>query len=292
VPGGRGFGECKCVDGGATGGSGGGGAGGTGGSSGVGAAGSGGSAGTGPDASDDAPVVGCPSGLTGPGLVEVAAPNAAKYCVDSTEVTNAQYAAFVADSPATAQQRPECKWNVSFDPATSPFCSERTDATVRPNHPIVCVDWCDAVAYCVWAGKRLCGRVGGGTSDYNGLSDATVSQWFNACSAQGANTYPYGNVYEPQTCKGGDVAPGGDVVGARTMQGCHGPTAPWSAVHDMSGNAQEWEDACESSAGMDDLCRMRGGATGHASANLRCDTSSARARNYRDLDIGFRCCVH
>jgi len=225
-------------------------------------------------------------------LVEVTAPNGAKYCIDSTEVTNAQYAAFLAGAPATSGQAPECILNPSFDPATTPTCSERTDSTVRPNHPIVCVDWCDAVAYCKWAGKRLCGRIGGGASDYGGIADATTSQWFNTCSAQGANTYPYGNTYEPQTCNGGDLLPTGDVIAVRSASGCHGVTAPWSAVYDMSGNVMEWEDACEASSNLNDKCRVRGGATGHASSNLRCDSAGALARNYRDLDVGFRCCLH
>jgi formylglycine-generating enzyme required for sulfatase activity len=271
-------------------------AGGSGGGSGSGLGGAGGSAAgfggadAGSDVTSDA-VTGCPGSLTGPGLVEVPAPNGDTYCVDSTEVTNAQYAAFLAKPPSASQQPTECAWNTSFDPATSPLCSERTDSVVRPNHPVVCVDWCDAVSYCAWAGKRLCGRIGGGASDYLAVADPTISQWFNACSAQGANSYPYGDAYEGQTCNGGDFL-ADDVIPVRAAAACHGPSAPWSAIYDLSGNAMEWEDACEAASGSDDACRLRGGAFGHAATNLRCDSLGALARNYRGIEVGFRCCLH
>jgi hypothetical protein len=39
------------------------------------------------------------------------------------------------------------------------------------NFPITNVDWCDAYAYCAGIGKRLCGKIGGGTLDQGGLDD-------------------------------------------------------------------------------------------------------------------------
>jgi formylglycine-generating enzyme required for sulfatase activity len=129
------------------------------------------------------------------------------YCIDQTEVTNAQYGAFLPTAPAT--QIPECSWNTSFAPqtaATTCVSPLPYDPVNRASYPVSCVDWCDAYAYCVAAGKRLCGAIGGGAVAAASTTDANQSQWYRACSAAGARRYPYGNQYQPMHCQGVDGA--------------------------------------------------------------------------------------
>ena len=76
----------------------------------------------------------CPR-LPGPTMVPVDA-----YCIDSTEVTNDHYAAFLPQAPPVESQPPFCfdgMWfNLTFTPADGwPAPPEKAD------HPVVWVDW-------------------------------------------------------------------------------------------------------------------------------------------------------
>ena len=62
-----------------------------------------------PDATETGPTVShCPTTLTGPSLVKIRWDEGIAFCIDSTEVTNADYATFLAAavSPATGRQAP------------------------------------------------------------------------------------------------------------------------------------------------------------------------------------------
>lgn len=143
---------------------------------------------------------GCPGGLEGPALVKVPAPDdsaVSSYCVDVTEVTNAQYAAFLSASVATTGQDEACAWNMTYTP------SKNWPATGMDEYPVVSVDWCDAFAFCKWAGKHMCGKIGGGESHLSfGYDDAAESEWFNACSAGGTSAYANGNATSVRRASG------------------------------------------------------------------------------------------
>ena len=86
-----------------------------------------------------------------------------EFYIDRHEVTVAEYAACVADG-----------W--CGEPDFGGACNwDRQD---RGNHPINCVDWYQAVDYCVWAGKRL----------------PTEAEWEKAARGTDGRTYPWGNM--------------------------------------------------------------------------------------------------
>jgi len=214
-------------------------------------------------------------------------------CIDRTEVTEAQYQAFLAASPSTSGLPAACgfKNNAnSFKPSSGPDC--RWDPDANPNLPVACVDWCDAYAFCQWAGKRLCGKIGGGSVAYeSGDSiDATKDQWFRACSKNGTLKYPYGSTLVPKTCKGSET--GGKRVDVATITTCEGGFA---GIFDMVGNVFEHEDSCKANVDGKDRCTYRGGSWFYSESGSynNCGGVYQQAEATRDArfdDVGFRCC--
>ncbi len=211
----------------------------------------------------------------------VAVVAAGGYGIDATEVTNADYDAWLATHPDASLQTGDCAWNKSYVPSASwPATSGKS------LNPVVFVDHCDAAAYCKWARKRLCGAISGGSAAFADFANPSSSQWFHACSAGGSRIYPYGASYSQSACNGADMAAGASVeVGSST--GCEGG---YPSLRDMSGNVWEWEDSCTGLGGENDLCRIRGGSYAQASAALTCAAESSLARNSTGQSVGFRCC--
>jgi formylglycine-generating enzyme len=207
---------------------------------------------------------------------------AAGFCIDRTEVTRAAYAAWLGSNPSTSNQITDCTWNDDFVPSCE------WPSADAPNKPVVCVDWCDAVAYCSAHGQRLCGRVGGGSVGADASADVSDGQWFTACSSGGAHAFPYGDAFDGRACNGyddGEAAPA-DVA---TKAACQSGTAGFAGVFDLSGNVWEWEDAC-SGVGRSGTCRLRGGSFGNSERYLRCDYALTNRRDYTYSELGFRCC--
>jgi formylglycine-generating enzyme len=203
------------------------------------------------------------------------------FMIDAGEVSNGQYAALLeVDFDATVLPS-GCAWKSGFRPMG---WSDQLDPTL----PVVGVDWCDAAVFCAWAGKRLCGEIGGGPASWSAAEDADGDMWYRACSDAGTKVFPYGSAYEPETCNGSDA--GLDGLGpAGSLPGCEGGVA---GLFDMSGNVWEWTDACEQPEGdANTQCRRRGGSRYSDADNLRCGVNSRRARGERDNAVGFRCCT-
>lgn len=244
--------------------------------------------GTSPDVDAGGP--GCPEGLPGPALVEVPTPQGDYYCMDATEVTNRHYDQFLADkgSDVTGQD-PWCDWNTSYTTDVSFFVGD------DPDEPVLNVDWCDAYAYCKWAGKHLCGKIGGGSVYPLYASDATQSEWFNACSEGGRRAYSYGDEYVDGACSDSIVFALPDEHDPNLLPVGSKPTCEggYLGLFDLSGNAAEWEDSCIQDS---DWCRVRGVALVAGVVDLRCDSEVYAHRgdtffSYSGGPVGVRCCA-
>lgn len=237
------------------------------------------------DAKTDGPFTSCPSGR-GPEMVLIDDGKGTRFCIDSTEVTNAQYAAFINSSPKTTGQPDVCASNTTFVPSnTVPF-----ENIAKTGYPVTYVDWCDARAFCAWAGKRLCGRIGGGslTSEVD-RTDPLTSQLMYVCTKGSTQLYAYGTTYRPGICNanGGGGAPfpvnaGGPCVGG------------FAGVVYLVGNVGEWTDDCATKMGAGDACPVNASSYfqvfGDPKIAQRCDHFDPQLRGDSYEDLGFRCC--
>jgi formylglycine-generating enzyme required for sulfatase activity len=224
----------------------------------------------------------CPSGR-GPLMQRIGGGGRGGFCIDATEVTNAQFALFLASQPDAGGQPTCCAFNTAFTPGGT-WPRPAAEASL----PVVNVNWCDALGYCQWAGKRLCGARGdGGVVPLGGATNAQASEWFAACSRDGTRSYPYGSTFQAGICNtnGGP----GRTADAGAFTGCEG-----DKVYDLVGNVLEWENACNGCPqdGGVGSCALRGGAYGYPSnGDVSCTFAEGFSRDFRTGDVGFRCCA-
>jgi sulfatase modifying factor 1 len=220
---------------------------------------------------------GCPAGR-GPAMLLVDG-----FCVDATEATSAQYNDFLLAGAALSVQPTECSWNASYLPGNG-----WTFVSSQGTLPIASVNWCDAYAFCKWAGKRLCGKVGGGPADFSDFS-GNDNEHYVACSNGSTRLYPYGNAFDPTACNGPEHD-AGSVLPVGSLTGCQGGVA---GLFDMSGNVEEWQDACDGNSGPSDHCLDGTGAFdyGAGPGGTRCDFADNDLRNGEYPDVGIRCCA-
>ena len=245
----------------------------------------------------DAVAPGCPSGLAGPAMALISVAEKKHYCIDKTEVTQSQYAKFVVaagDDLSLIAGISECWFQGNFDvrvesgdnPAVTACPKGEYDPAAKPDQPAGCITWCGAYAYCRWAGKRLCGKIGGGALDdpNNDYKNLAKSQWFYACTQGGTSVYQYGDAYDP-ACSPEMLEP---VTSASSQ--CAGQKPPYNEITGMNSGVSEWEDSC-----VDDGCLYRGGGIGNLPSSdgqeLRCDAKANTHRGSSYPAIGFRCCL-
>jgi formylglycine-generating enzyme required for sulfatase activity len=250
------------------------------------------------------------------------------YWIDQTEVTVGQYQAFLAGAPRPidwGNVDPSCVWkalpvDAGAEASSSPEAGSQVTAPSDPandmndpcrgmtngesdpfnvSKPIRCVDWCDAKAYCQWAGEDLCG----GTSNTGAIVVPmdVRDQWGESCA--GDKSFPYGDGTTPMS---GACNVGLEDAGlclailkqdrcAPTEVGkfpaCTGP----SGTVDMIGNVAEWVLQCGvipggGTGGADVKCQHRGGSFAD-DLDVNCYTVAADLRSYRDTTLGLRCCA-
>lgn len=215
------------------------------------------------------------------------------FCIDNTEVTKAQYDAFLgAAVPVDTSGR--CAYKTTHD-----LIAYVNVATTDPGQAAAGMDWCDARDFCAWAGKRLCGRIGGGSLAYTEHAIAGA-QWYAACSRNAGLLHPYGSAGDdaakPGYCHLDDA---NNATGRQSVVGtfpqCKLVGAP---VFDLLGNLQEYIDACEVGASdpASDRCKTMGGLWYFASSYSDCEFwdpagGGGVMRGAREKHIGFRCCA-
>ena len=150
----------------------------------------------------------------------------------------------------------------------------RLSSAESSNHPINCVGWLDADAYCRSIGKRL----------------SSEEEWEYAARGPTGRIYPWGvSPVEGRACwKRWDKREGTCPVGSHPS----GDTP--DGVHDMAGNVWEWTASAWSAdyqGPRDETTRVtRGGGWGDSlPENLRASSRGHRPAEYRSDTIGFRC---
>ena len=182
------------------------------------------------------------------------------FCIDTIEVTNGAYGAFLdrADAGAIGAAPAACSAEIDRVPAENwPSRPEWVDL------PVTGVNWCDATAFCAYAGKRLC---------------TSTKEWYRACSKAGTKRLPYGN--EPVV---GECATVNELRAASGK--CEGG---YVGIFDMVGNAEEWTSDC-TSGDPGATCTVQGGSALDSLAD--CTTSRPYPRSIKRPLVGFRCCA-
>lgn len=260
--------------------------------------------------------LGCPSGLPGAELVRLQTQEGVVFCMDQREVTWGEYDAFLtAKRGDVSGQPPECSWNRGYEPEyyvpnDTNYTSTKCEEAVRPvskDAAANCLDFCDALAYCAWAGKRLCGAVGVKAADGGVMlfEDAGVdltkptTEYGYACTQGGTTKYPYGDDYEAARCDaffwGRPDAGAPPAVGAVEGNPCHGARPPFDQIYGLVGAMDQWSGLCrvnQQPVGPPTLSCMIAGAYPSVSDVPGCleDVGTTGAAS-KSASIGLRCCA-
>jgi formylglycine-generating enzyme len=223
------------------------------------------------------------------------------YCIDATEVSRVDYADFLRAQPAPSSLaqcagddlEPGCEWP-GFDEAYEKMKNgDQEYDWYALNRPATCVDWCDAAAYCERLDKHLCGNHHAVGAEFEDFANPNESLWSMACTAAGANDYPYGDEFIAGRCVDStpvqSSAPTQPEAIAR-RDGCAGNKSMFACIFDLSGNVAEWENSCDSEqAGA--RCHVRGGSYLDSGADVSCAAAATSERSTNtDPSVGFRCC--
>jgi len=138
------------------------------------------------------------------------------YWIDTTEVTNKAYQAFVDDGgyqDRALWSDAGWTWLSGRDPTSLPAAC--VDA--EPDQPRVCITWFEAEAYAAWRRGAL----------------PTEAQWEYAARGPSSSIFPWGDDWDASKANVVDSD-------GLTAVDAHPDGASWVGALDMAGNAMEW----------------------------------------------------
>jgi serine/threonine-protein kinase len=223
------------------------------------------------------------------------------FWIYQTEVTNAQFALFVAATAHRTSAEESGVSRVFFDDIRGAYWAAPegpdSDLAGRENYPVLHVSWFDADTYCVWAGGRL----------------PTEAEWEKAARGTDGRVFPWGN--HPGTaeivnfCDSNCPAKWADAVqndGYETTAPVGtfpSGASPYGAL-DMAGNVWEWvadwyDEAYYSFAPLENPIGpesgtfrvFRGGSWMETPAAMRIPARARVLPISHNTNMGFRCVI-
>jgi len=190
----------------------------------------------------------------------------AAFRIDRTEVSARRYAECVAaDACAAAPTAPECT---------------AADSTTA-EHPINCIDWSEAKAFCTWAGGRL----------------PSEAEWEKAARGSDRRKYPWGNTAIPEAGRVANICDAtcslkwklesyDDGFAETAPVGSFPTGASPYGVLDMGGNVWEWtaDTYAETTSRV-----IRGGSWNNQARNTRVSIRTSFRPEARAATVGLRC---
>ncbi|MBN1936337.1 MAG: formylglycine-generating enzyme family protein, partial [Anaerolineae bacterium] len=196
------------------------------------------------------------------------------YCICKTMITNAQYLAFVQ----AGGRKPPQYWQNGRIPQG------------KENHPVVCVSWHDAVAFCAWVTQEL--QMANGE-----FRLPTEAEWEKAARGTDGRIYPWGNEPPDATRCNFNMN-----VGDTTPVGQYPAGASPYGLLDMAGNVWEWcadwyeeiyyrKSPAQSPPGPPDGSGrvLRGGAWNDPEYRVRVAYRLVHDPFFSNRYVGFRC---
>ncbi len=190
----------------------------------------------------------------------------APFLLDLTEVTNAQYARYVAQlDPAARRLAVPQRRSPTDGGTTVPLWTEGADGTWSfpegsAQQPVTNVSLAAASRFAAWAGNRL----------------PTPEEWELAARGPDGRDYPFGNTLDPAACNAS--------TGVLEAVGSFPRDMSPYGILDLAGNVAEWTATATGESGI-----LKGGSFDLPRYRAIASSFERRRADETYADVGFRC---